>query len=678
MRKPAFKVTAGAIITLTLIGVFRVIYEPLLPPSPTEYILTLPASEHLAAPIVEINWKQTIEEAQVDAKRRKLGILIFFVDPSDMYAKKIELSVFRDPEVCRVVNRNFVAVKINLDKYPEWFQAISPIQRLGRYLDPGADLVVTTQDGTLIDHLGIESPFQYLGHESILPFLIKCQRLVTQPNLATPGEDLESLQAKEIESLSLAPAEPVPSIDEYIVALKKDVLSDTERVFKGGSTKFRPMAFRVLAKNGQDEIAANRVRELLLSPLYDPLDGGFFREARSAAGITIIDTSKSAPANALSSVVIAQLACARRDPQLKGVALDIGNEVMTEFSDGDSFCAARLNDQTEDMRSRRSSLTIQRLASILTSAETRTFLSFVTKDKSDGQDLVTLTGLDVLRNPEFLRLRSKIKENLGYTPGLSEPDQIAVDGYVAARLFDLYRYTDDVRFLNRAKQISEQVYAALSEDSVARVYGNRQLGPGWLGTYLAVADCGLSDYAATGTIYPLRNGEKALKLAIKMFKDPKSGLLVNVPADPLATFRFTPSIPDLADRGREGLNSQAIRLAYHYSTVAEDPASQAEIAAFAQGVTVRLNWIMKKADSSAAGYYDAAIDAFRGQAMIVSGPNRLELSIRLARKYPFLVVYPASVPDGKPKTAVYLRHGYKMDGPFDESEIEKKLKGASR
>ncbi|MEI8282548.1 MAG: hypothetical protein WCG75_09110, partial [Armatimonadota bacterium] len=151
MRKPSFGVTSLAIVTLSIIGALRVIYEPLLPPSPTEHLITVPATEPMPAPIVEIDWKQTMELGIKEAKRKKSGLLIFFVDPSNSYAKQLEIKVFRDPEMARFVNRNFIPVKINLDQYPEWRQVILPVQRLGRFFDPGVELIVARQDGTLVN-----------------------------------------------------------------------------------------------------------------------------------------------------------------------------------------------------------------------------------------------------------------------------------------------------------------------------------------------------------------------------------------------------------------------------------------------------------------------------------------------------------------------------------------------
>lgn len=670
MRKPSFGVTTTAIVVLCLIGGFKVLYEPLLPPSPTEYLITLPSTETLPAPIVEIDWKRSIEEGRQEAKRRKLGMLIFFVDPSNYYAKQLELDDFRDPEVARFVNRSFVPVKINLDQYPEWSQTVLPLQRLGRYIEPGIELLVTDSDGHLIDHFPVENPFQFSGPEALLPFFISCQRELGQ---GSREQSLQLQQKADFQALITAAVEPLPAFSDFNQTLKSEFKFASPGVFVGGSTKFRPMALRTLAKTGDYRLAAQIARELAITPLYDAIDGGFYREARTTPSSSTIDTSKSSAHNALSAVVVAQLACADVDAGLSLLAMDIGNEVCTEFSQGDGLCASRLNDSGIDFRSRRSSLSTSRMQSILNPQEITLLQSFVTTDRSSNQDLASLLSLDCLGNRDFVKFRQILKERLDVPPSLSEPDHIATVGYVAARLFDLYRYTGDTRFLNRALGLAKEVYSAFSGSSIARVYGNRQLGPGWLGTYLSFADCGLANFAATGEINPLRQGQLALQIAIKTFRDPETGLLFNTHPGADDGFAFSSAAPDLADRGRESMNAQAIRLAHHYSVLSEDRAEAVALASLAQNMLVRLNSITHKATSVAAGYFDAAFDTVENKSVMVSGPDRVDEANALARKFPFVPIYPLVLSNGDKKTGFYLREGDILKGPFSLPELQKLL-----
>lgn len=425
-------------------------------------------------------------------------------------------------------------------------------------------------------------------------------------------------------------------------------------------------------------MAAASIQQIALTPLYDSIDGGFFREARVSSELNLIDTGKSSVHNALSAQVIAQIGCASHLPELKHLAIDIGNEVITDFLDGDSLSTSRLNDQLFDSRSKRSSLTKRRLDSLLTPQDSKILMSFVTKSRSPDQDIGSLAALSALTDPEFIRVRQILREKLQHSPSLSEPDHIAVEGYLAARLFELYRYTDDVRFFSKAMQIGEQVYSALGNSSVAKIYGNRQLGPGWLGSYLAVADCGLAEYAATGNIYPLRNGEAALKLALSKFKDSQTGLLDNVAVSATQEAVLDAGFPNLADHGRESLNAQAIRLAYCYSVTAETDTSRGEFLAFTQGILARLNSVMRKANCLASGYYDAAFDVIDNSAVMVAGPNRVKIGNQLAKSLPFSVIYPISLVNGPHEDQLYIRHGEILDGPYTIDEIQKKMRESKR
>ncbi|MBS1700178.1 MAG: hypothetical protein JST12_00830 [Armatimonadetes bacterium] len=670
MRKPTFGVTAGAVVALSLVGVAKVFYEPLLPSSPTEYLVTVPSTDSVPAPIVEINWKRTIDDGQAEAKRRKVGILIFFVDPSNFYAKQLELDVFRDPEVARFVNRSFSAVKVNLDQYPEWSQVVLPVQRLGRYIEPGVELVVTDSDGRLIDHYSVENPFQFFGPETMLPFLINSQKLLAQGSVEQP---LQQQQSNDLQALALASPDPLPAFDEFSDRLQNEYKFQTPWTFIGGSTKFRPAAIRALAKLGHPRMSEEIVQALALSPLYDALDGGFFREVRTSQSSSYVDSSKSSSQNAASAEVIAQIGCLQHDDDLIRLAKDIGTEVITEFADRDSICASRLNDEGDDYRSRRSSMNPARLNSLLTDDERRSLDRFVTEAKSPDQYLMSFKSLSDLTNAEFVRLRQTLREKMNFVPSLSEPDHIAIDGYVAARLFNLYRYSGDERYLNRAEVLAQQVYSAASDSAIARIYGNRHLGPGWLSTYLSVADCGVANFAATGEVNALRIGEGALTTAISKFRDPQTGLLFNLPDDPTSTFGLSPAFPDLADRGRESLTAQAVRLSYQYSVIAEEDSSRAKFLAFSQSLMVRLNAVMRQASSVAGGYYDAAYDAIRNRALLVSGPQRVQDANAMAKRFPLATVYPISVTNGDRETRYFLREGLVLSGPFSAAEVEKKL-----
>jgi hypothetical protein len=674
MRKPSFGVTAFAVVTLSIVGMFRVFYEPLLPPSPTEYLVSVPRSEPQPAPIVEIGWKRSIEQAQSEGKRRKTGLMILFIDPSNIYAKQIELKVFRDPEMARFVNRTFVPVKINLDQFPEWGQVTQPLQRLSGYFEHGIELVVTNQDGELISHYVLNNPFQYYGRESLLPFLIESKSRLNQgSSFVQSNTSLQSMHDSDIQALINGQVAPIPAFAEFANSLRVELKSSQLGSLKDGSTKVSPMGLRLLSKVGHVEFSATTLKEWATTPLYDPIDGGFFREARVSPSASYIDTAKSSVQNALTAHVAAQLACATNDTELKRLAIDIGNEVLIDFLDGDGISTSRMNDQSVDMRSKRSSLTEKRLQYLLTSDQIASLMSFVTKSKSPDQDLISLKSLSALSDESFIRIRQTLRERLRSVPGLSEPEHIAIIGYIAARLFELYRYTDDKRFLTKGKELADDTFSALTEDSVAKLYGSRELGPGWLGSYLAVADCGLADYAVTGEIYPLRKGELALKQAIAKFQDARTGLLSNSVMKAGSRFAFSPNTPDLSDRDRESLNSHAIRLAFSYSIASEDEKTRAEFLSFAKSMMVRLNSVMQNANSSASGFYDAAFDLTENTSVMISGPNRVEVGNRLAKKLPFRMIYPMSVVNAPTIDLLYIRHGETLEGPYSFDQIQKKL-----
>lgn len=642
----------------------------MLPPSPTEYLVTIPKFDSVPAPVVEIEWKRSINEGQADAQRRKMPLLIFFVDPSNYYAKQLELDIFRDPEVARFVNRSFVPVKINLDEKPEWSQSILPIQRLYRYLEPGVDLAVTDLDGKLIDHFAVENPFQYSGPEVLVPFFISSLKKLSKK----PIEDtLSQRQSDDIQSVVMAAAQPIPDFEKFSRTLESEMTFKNKGLFDGMLTKFRPNALRYMAKVGEAEKARDIVKKLATSPLYDFVDGGFFRESRTNSGTGLVDTSKTSSHNSLNAVVLAQLSCYLKDPELMALARDTGNEVITEFIQSYSVFASRLNDQDPLLISRRSSLTPSRITDLLSSSERALLQKYSSGELSPTQSLASLRSLADLSNPALTEFRQTLRQKIQTPPALSTPDQVSVLGYVAARLFDLYRYTGDTRYLNEARSLADEVYACWIDNSVYRTFGSREKGEGWLGSYLAFADCALADFAASGELYSLRQGTTAFKKAMVQFHDADTGLMLNTPPDPNSKFEFNSANPDVVDKNKESWNAMALHLAYSYSVVAESQADRSRFLEMAQSMSVRLNTLMSNASPGASGYFDAVTDLIQNRAVLIDGPTRVQDCLDLSKELPLVPIYPSDIAKDKKQTCYFIREGTILQGPFTKSEVTKQI-----
>lgn len=75
----------------------------------------------LAAPAfaADINWQSSYQEALAVSKTENKPIMVIFTADWCVFCKKLENQTLTDPKVIRLINNNFVAVKIDKDKNPQ-------------------------------------------------------------------------------------------------------------------------------------------------------------------------------------------------------------------------------------------------------------------------------------------------------------------------------------------------------------------------------------------------------------------------------------------------------------------------------------------------------------------------------------------------------------------------------
>lgn len=91
-----------------------------------------------------INWRKSFNDARREAKEKNLPILMDFGTPSCYWCTVLDKKTFQDPQVVKAVNDNFVAVKIDGEKYPSLVKSLS--------VKSYPALIFAASDGTVVDY----------------------------------------------------------------------------------------------------------------------------------------------------------------------------------------------------------------------------------------------------------------------------------------------------------------------------------------------------------------------------------------------------------------------------------------------------------------------------------------------------------------------------------------------
>jgi uncharacterized protein YyaL (SSP411 family) len=621
MKRPAFKVTGGVVCALAMIGFAKVVLEPYLPSSPTSPLITLSPDQRLPEPVVDIKWEDDLDVALSKAKAKDKGLLVFLAEPASNRARPMEVEMLRDDEIVRFIRRHFIAVRINLDEKPEWEGLLFPLSRSQNFFVPGCTLFVSDAKGTILSDWTFRTA-RPLYKESILGFLVQAKKAVVERARNLDYETPTSTQMQtDINRLRLAPAEPIPDTNAFLERVRNELEPTSGTYGTGGIIQFRPLVLRVLMQETRLQEAAALAKNAFRSNIYDVIDGGFF-ESMEWSEIRNVDTSKRACRNALAAEVLAELAVATKDPEIRDAAMDVAKAVLTDFRDGSSFVAGRADDVSPNRRSHRYSLTQAKLEKILPAADIAWVRRNLLSRDAVGREMGTLADGTTINNRDYMRIRNVLRLRLPEAAKTTQPDRVGVMGYIAARLYRIGVLLDREDFIETAREQTERCFQAMDTNQVQRLYGNRDAGTGWLGSYLGVVDAALADYCYTGRPDSLVIARRVFAMATERFGVPGTSYLgcQELRLDsPLVA-----NMPQLVDLEGESLSSMAIRLSFVLSVLESDASQHELLVNQISSASGTLAPLLSNAGSVVAGYYSVARCAVAPRGVVVTGARAID------------------------------------------------------
>lgn len=235
--------------------------------------------QHASNPV---NWQQWGAAPFAEAAKRDVPVFVSIGYSTCHWCHVMARESFSDPAIARLINENFVAIKVDREEHPEVDSAyLTAASAFSQNLGWPLNVFVTPQGKTFF--AGTYWPPEELGgHQSFRQVLGAVtnawvdRREQVEANAADVAEAIHALR-----SSSPNPLPDRAQLDEIVALIAKS--EDAEFGGLGTSPKF-PMVpvIEFLLHHGSGEslgLAERTLTAMADSGLRDPVDGGFFRYA---------------------------------------------------------------------------------------------------------------------------------------------------------------------------------------------------------------------------------------------------------------------------------------------------------------------------------------------------------------------------------------------------------------
>ncbi len=677
MMKPNFAVVTFVTATLVGVGFFVKLVSPAVPPLPTNQLAQSSEDFLLQAAHQPIQWRPLTPDSISEARRAGKPILLVIGTVYSQSAVDIDRDVFGDVSFAVYLQRNFVCVRVDGMEHPAWLNAIAPLSRAHNPFLVGLQLCVLDPSArpiAFIGRTGFEHAFDkdYVT-QSLMRAKSKYDASIANITEPTP---LDLIQAADIAALKSPQRASMPSFPQFATALSEHI-DGVRGGFPSGSIQMlTPNAWRYLLWVGRTQELARSIQPILLTPIVDWVDGGFFHIASNNDHHTV-EYGKVATENAEMLSLLTQMWLLTNDPGYKTLALRTFDYLMSSQQESGLIPACRIPDEQVTGRSLRYSFSARRLRQILTDDERAWARDNLSLDVATNAMMVPhLNRWSVVGDPKFDLITKKLA--LAFRPDapFKNPNLVAVNGVVIARMLESARWLDDPARLAQAQNLSESLQPALYGGELVR----RTSPPAPdanLSTYLAFADMCLADYLTSGRVVSLDNGAKVLESAFDRFGKSCPGLLTMSPLGEDALGMPDSDVPEVLDNLSEASVAESIRLAHNYGRLLWDTKFGKTMVRRAYEANAYVAGLGIAPIPRVAGYYAAAAQLMDDGYVITVGAEAMSLANTLALRWPNRLVAPAFGPvrrDLQRRPAgIYVIHGAQTLGPFTLAQVANQL-----
>jgi len=606
-----------------------------------------------------IAWKTLGLDSIATAKREQKPILLVLGVSWSRTARYYDKYVFTDDVVDRLLARDFICARVDLDERPDWVSTFLPFTRVRLKLDPNFQMFVLSPDGKLLKTLGAfglnEQPTpDYFNQNLISVVSIYQQSQEAGPVAGSLSNSPGALQQGDVNLVGNEPATPL-SAESVASGFQQAIQVESNGGFPAFQTQSQyPQAWKLITLMLGPEAAEKSIDPMIYSPTVDFLRGGFYRGA-SDLKWNLPHFDKSAEAEAELTCVLTRLSVLNHSPYEAFLAKSAANDLLTNFPGTDGFVrAAQIgNEDGAFNRSPSASSSPVQLRALFPQFSQRQWVWQNLNLIVDSNPLMVpyISSINTF-NSSKTNLVSSLSKILAdqKAPQYTRVESLSVNATVAARLIEASRLLGDQDMANRATSLFESLKTFISGDDVLHTVDASDYSQPVLADYLAYADAALEDFKNLGRVSSIESGFHILNRGLFLFGGQPLGVFNTGTSDPAHGVLVNATGPQLVDDFGESTTAKVIRLAGEYGRLLQNSADPAERAAAKKllGIcttTIQLfSSISTSIGPSASGFLiDSAIEQ-DGRYVVAEGSNPILMANQLMALAPAFPVVPAAGP----------------------------------
>jgi len=679
MFKPSYIVVTSVLVVLAILACARQLLYGYLPPSASNSLEGSAQGFLSSAAHYPINWLVVDNNPFVIARHSDKPILLVIGTYGGRLTLDLDLALFADPDTAQYASENFLCVRIDGYEHPEWLNAILPFTRVRRNVYTGFQVWVLNADGYVISVIGNLSNPKQFDRQKLYWQLIQARRRFD--DLKGAGLSYQASQNQQQVDLDLLGSQSGAAIPSFtgFTALLAGRCDYRDGGFPHGEIqRMYPNVWRFLTLTGNSRLLKSSLDPLLLSPIMDLQDGGFFQLGASV-DVRRVELDKCSCVNSEMMLELAIQGQLDGDQFYQTIAQSTFDWLANEADENEFIPACQQDDENPQGRSPRLSFPSWKLRDVLKSEDQRWAADNLGLNPfRNAQMIPYLSSRNILLDLDspFSHVMDALRSSTNLRPHFSDTGYLDVNGHSVARMLEVARIWGDQERMARATTILKGLDAFNSGGVLVHRADDPIRRRGYLGDYLAYADAKLQEYLDFEDIAAFQDGLRVLGEAAVLFQGDQPGQF-NLGANSGEMGGFdTFCVPELGDDYCESCTAQAIRLLLAYGRLLSDTrAGQAylELASSSIGLFANLAHMV---GPTAAGYYCAAAEVTDDIYAVTVGPRAMDLANMLYHRIPTRFVAPAV--GGLRRDLQHLGPGVYLvgktvEGPFTVEQAAERL-----
>ncbi len=673
MFRPQFNVVSGVLAALCLLALIANVLRPLLPPAATNKLNFSDEDFLRRAAHQAIDWQELTPEAVRKAKADRKPILLVIGIVSSGLGQLMDETSFKDADVARYLNRNFVPIRVDGLQHPEWVNAFFPISRLKLEFLPGTQMWALHPNGEIVGFIGRTRVDESFDPSALYAKLIEVNRKWLRIKAGNEQPTANLIQRNDIAVLSSQEGSVISPFEQFRATLHDAIDPAKGGLPRDGIQQLFPNAWRYMCLTGDLPALGESLNPLVMSPMMDLIDGGFFRVSTSL-NYQQVEFNKVATEQAEMLLVLALAWGLTGDDLYKFAAENTYWTLNETMRAGDWIAAFQTENSPEKPRSARYSFSVATLRRTLTGAQRSWAAKKLGLDVLQNRQMIPYLALrQAIAEPELPKVLRKLREASSGQASLSGIGFLEVEATVAARMVEASRIMGNREWEEESLKRFSVLDRFIGPKGLIRRLGKGTSEPGYLGDYIAFADAKLQDYLATGRVVSLEQGMRFLTVIPRRFAGQRTGEY-RLTEQPLL-FPNT-NLPEISDNFRESCSARLLRLFLAYGRLFEDRAEGRSMMSWAAQISNRFALIAGEGGPSVGGFFCASAELVDGTYAICVGPEAQELSSSLVRTVPTRFVAAAVGPirvdlQDRPPGVYIVDEG--VTGPFSLQEAMQRL-----